>query len=58
MYETMAYWEKDDDRPPVYQDYAEIWRAAEEVVYSRTLPTVSSERTRIEPEFDDAAIIR
>jgi dihydrofolate reductase len=58
MYETMAYWETDDDRPPVYQDYAEIWRAAEKVVYSRTLQTVSSERTRIEREFDAEAITR
>ncbi len=58
MYETMAYWETEDDRPPVYQDYAEIWRAAEKVVYSRTLQTVSSERTRIEREFDAAAIKR
>ena len=58
MYETMAYWETDDDRPPVYQDYAEIWRAADKVVYSRTLQTVSSERTRIEREFDAAAIKR
>jgi dihydrofolate reductase len=58
MYETMAYWETDDERPRVYQDYAEIWRAAEKVVYSRTLQTVSSERTRIEREFDAAAIKR
>jgi len=58
MYETMTYWETDDDRPLVYQDYAEIWRAAEKVVYSRTLHTVSSERTRIEREFDAAAIKR
>ena len=58
MYETMAYWETDDNRPPVYRDYAEIWRAAEKVVYSRTLQTVSSERTRIEREFDPAAITR
>ena len=58
MYETMAYWETDDDRPPVYQDYAEIWRAADKVVYSRTLQTVSSARTRIEREFDAAAIKR
>ena len=58
MYETMAYWETDDDRPPLYQDYAEIWRAAEKVVYSRTLQTVFSERTRIEREFDAAAIKR
>jgi dihydrofolate reductase len=58
MYETMVYWETDDDRPPVFQDYAEIWRAAEKLVYSRTLQTVSSERTRIEREFDAAAIKR
>jgi dihydrofolate reductase len=58
MYETMAYWETDDNRPPVYRDYAEIWRAAEKVVYSRTLQEVSSERTRIEREFDGAAVKR
>jgi dihydrofolate reductase len=56
MYETMVYWESDSDRPPVYNDYAEIWRAAEKVVYSRTLQTVSSGRTRIEREFDASAI--
>jgi dihydrofolate reductase len=58
MYETMVSWETDDDRPPVYQDYADIWRAAEKVVYSRTLQTVSSERTRMERDFNAAAIKR
>jgi dihydrofolate reductase len=58
MYETMVYWETDDDEAPVARDYGELWRAAEKVVYSRTLPTVSSERTRIEREFDAAAIKR
>jgi dihydrofolate reductase len=58
MYETMVYWETDDDEAPVARDYAELWRAAEKVVYSRTLQTVSSERTRIEREFDAAAIRR
>ncbi len=58
MYETMVYWETDDDQAPVTRDFAEIWRAAEKVVYSRTLQTVSSERTRIEREFDAAAIKR
>jgi len=43
---------------PVYQDYAQIWRAAEKIVYSRTLQSVSSERTRIEREFDPVAIKR
>ena len=58
MYETMVYWETDDDQAAVTRDFAEIWRAAEKVVYSRTLQTVSSERTRIEREFDAAAIRR
>src|SRR6516164_11690671 len=48
MYETMVYWETEGDDEGVTRDYAELWRAAEKVVYSRTLPTVSSERTRIE----------
>src|SRR4030088_521340 len=58
MYETMVYWETDGDQAAVYRDYAEIWRAPGKVVYSRTLQTVSSERTRIEREFDAAAIKR
>ena len=58
MYETMVYWESDGDRRPVSQDYAEIWRVAEKIVYSRTLQTVSSERTRIERELDASAIKR
>ena len=58
MYETMVYWETEGDDAAVTRDYAEIWRAAEKVVYSRTLQTVSSERTRIEREFDAAAIKR
>jgi dihydrofolate reductase len=58
MYETMVYWETDDDEAPVARDYGQLWRAAEKVVYSRTLRAVSSERTRIEREFDAAAIKR
>ena len=52
MYETMVAWETMDDPAPVMRDYAEIWRAAEKIVYSRSLDAVSSERTRIEREFD------
>lgn len=54
MYETMVFWETastEADEPPVFYDYAGIWRAAEKIVYSRTLQTVSSARTRIEREF-------
>jgi dihydrofolate reductase len=59
MYETMVFWETAStraDEPPVFYDYAGIWRTAEKVVYSRTLQTASSARTRIEREFDPDAI--
>ena len=52
MYETMVAWESIDDQTTVIRDFAEIWRAAEKVVYSRTLESVSSARTRIERDFD------
>jgi dihydrofolate reductase len=60
MYETMVYWETAGgaDEPPFVRDFAEIWRAAGKVVYSRTLAAVSSERTRIEREFDADAVRR
>ncbi len=61
MYETMVFWETastEADEPPVFYDYAGIWRAAEKIVYSRTLQTVSSARTRIEREFDPDAVRR
>jgi dihydrofolate reductase len=58
MYETMVYWETDDDEAPEARDYGEIWRAADKVVYSRTLEAVSSERTRLEREFDPGAVKR
>jgi dihydrofolate reductase len=59
MYEVMAYWETAPDgadQPPVVRDFAEIWRGADKVVYSRTLDAVSSRRTRIEREFDAGAV--
>lgn len=58
MYETMAYWETVDTAnvPAEYREFAGIWRAADKIVYSRTLQTPSSARTRIEPAFDPAAI--
>ena len=61
MYETMVFWETasaEADEPAVFGDYAEIWRAAEKIVYSRTLQAVSSARTRIEREFDRDAVRR
>ena len=58
MYEVMVSWETLalGDQPPVTRDFAEIWRAADKVVYSTTLDAVSSDRTRIERVFDPAAV--
>jgi dihydrofolate reductase len=61
MYETMVFWETvstGTDQPVVIRDFAEIWRAAEKVVYSRNLETVSSARTRIERDLDPDAVRR
>lgn len=52
MYDVLVAWETIDDPEPVMRDFAEIWRSADKVVYSRTLEEVSSARTRIEREFD------
>lgn len=59
MYETMAFWESPAntaDGPAVVQEYGEIWRATDKVVYSRTLETVATAKTRIERELDPAAV--
>jgi dihydrofolate reductase len=59
MYEVMLYWETAHtvpDQPRFVLDFAEIWRAADKVVYSKTLETASSERTRIERGFDPEAV--
>ena len=59
MYEVMAFWETADslaDESPQFKDYAEIWRAAEKVVFSRSLDSVTTARTRLEREFDPEAV--
>jgi dihydrofolate reductase len=59
MYDTMCSWETVGtgiDEDPVSRDFAEIWRGADKVVYSRTLREPSTPRTRIEREFDAAPI--
>jgi dihydrofolate reductase len=60
MYEVMVSWETLplEDQPPFIQDFAEIWRAADKIVYSKTLRAVSSARTRIEREFDPEGVRR
>ena len=59
MYETMVFWESPPEltaQPPFEQEFAGIWQKADKIVYSKTLQTVSSAKTRIEREFDPEAI--
>jgi dihydrofolate reductase len=61
MYEVMVGWETDPtlaEQSPLMRDFAEIWQAADKVVYSRTLETASTARTRIERDFDVEAVRR
>ena len=59
MYDVMVGWETDPtlaDQSPVMRDFAEIWQAADKIVYSKTLEAVSTARTRIERDFDPEAV--
>jgi dihydrofolate reductase len=59
MYDVLAVWETIDTGPeqaPVIRDFAGIWHASDKVVYSRTLDSVSTARTRLERDFDPEAV--
>ena len=59
MYETMMIWETDPSfaaDSPITRDYAEIWQAANKIVYSRTLGTVSTRKTQLERTLDPESI--
>ncbi len=59
LYEVMAVWETDPSfaaESPYMRDFAEIWQAAEKIVYSRTLASVSTARTRLERDFDPRVV--
>jgi dihydrofolate reductase len=59
MYEVMAFWETAQtlaDQPDYSREFAEIWQAAEKVVYSKTLGAPSTNRTRIERDFEPEAV--
>ena len=61
MYEVLVAWESDDiveGQPPPIHDFAKIWRAADKIVYSRSLESASTARTRIERTFDPEAVRR
>jgi dihydrofolate reductase len=58
MYEVMSAWEDMSlsGQPPFVRDYAEIWRAADKIVYSTSLGSPSTAKTRLEQEFDAGAV--
>jgi dihydrofolate reductase len=56
LYEVMAAWETLDDDHPVMRDFAELWRAADKIVYSRTLHKPWTAKTHIERVFDPVAV--
>jgi len=59
MYETMMVWETDPSLAadsPIMQDFAQVWQAANKIVFSRTLATASTRNTQIERTFDPQAI--
>ncbi len=59
MYETLRVWETDPNlasSSPIMRDFAEMWQAADKIVYSRTLETVTTHKTQIERNFDPEAI--
>ena len=59
MYQTMMVWETDPNlaaESPLRRDFAEIWQAADKIVYSRTLEAVSTRKTQIERNFNPEAI--
>jgi dihydrofolate reductase len=64
MYETMLPWETAETAEPLsgqpsyLREFADIWRAANKVVFSKTLRSASSARTRIEPDFDPGLVRR
>ena len=65
LHETMRYWDAapteadgSDAAAAVEADFARIWQAADKVVLSRTLESVSSPRTRLERRFDPDALAR
>jgi dihydrofolate reductase len=59
MYETMAVWETDPTLPAqseLMAEFANVWRASDKIVYSTTLHSVPTTKTRLESSFDPDAV--
>ena len=52
----MVYWETADPHEPYLREFADMWRAADKVVYSRSRDSVSSRRTALEHDFHPDAV--
>jgi dihydrofolate reductase len=61
MYEVMSAWETlgtQGDEPAYIEEFGEMWRASDKVVYSTTLDSLTAARTRIERAFEPHAVRR
>jgi dihydrofolate reductase len=59
LYDTMAVWETDSAlaaQSELMGDFADVWQAAEKVVYSTTLDAVSTAKTKLERNFDPDSV--
>jgi dihydrofolate reductase len=59
LYETMAVWETEpalSTQSELMADFANVWQAAEKVVYSTTLDAVPTAKTKLEPNFDPDSV--
>jgi dihydrofolate reductase len=59
LYEAMAVWETDPALGAISElraDFADVWQAADKIVYSTTLDAVSTARSRVDRRFDPDAI--
>lgn len=56
MYEVLSVWDTYEGESASTREYAQLWRDSDKVVYSRTLDTAPTARTRLEREFDPAAV--
>src|SRR3989454_3191129 len=59
MYEVMLFWEDSQtfaDQPPFIQDFAQIWQAADKIVYSKTPQCGFTAQNRIQRALGPAAV--
>jgi dihydrofolate reductase len=59
MYETLKVWETDPsfaEDSPITRDFAQIWQSADKIVYSTTLESVSTRKTRLKRTFDPESV--